>query len=204
VPGPDAAFWNERFARGDTPWDRGGAGPQLLAWLDGGVVAPGCRIAVPGCGRGWEVAELARRGFEVTGIDVAREACVRARDALAQQGLRAEIVDADVCAWRPARPFDAVYEQTCLCAMHPTAWRAYESALADWLRPAGTLLAMFAQRPRPEAVEAGIIEGPPYHCDVNAMRMLFDDARWEWPAPPYARVPHPNGMHELGLVLRRR
>jgi hypothetical protein len=36
------------------------------------------------------------------------------------------------------------------------------------------------------------------------MRMLFDDARWEWPAPPYARVPHPNGMHELGLVLRRR
>lgn len=204
MPGPDAAFWNERFARGDTPWDRGGAGPQLLAWLDGGAVAPGCRIAVPGCGRGWEVAELARRGFEVTGIDVAREACVRTREALAQQGLRAEIVEADVCAWRPARPFDVVYEQTCLCAMHPTAWRAYESALADWLRPGGTLLAMFAQRPRPEAVEAGIIEGPPYHCDVNAMRMLFDDARWEWPAPPYARVPHPNGMHELGLVLRRR
>lgn len=204
MPGPDAAFWNERFARGDTPWDRGGAGPQLLAWLDGGAVAPGCRIVVPGCGRGWEVAELARRGFEVTGIDVAREACERARDVLARQGLRAEIVEADVCAWRPARQFDVVYEQTCLCAMHPTAWRSYESALADWLRPGGTLLAMFAQRPRPEAVEAGIIEGPPYHCDVNAMRMLFDDARWEWPAPPYPRAAHPNGMHELGLVLRRR
>ena len=204
MPGPDAAFWNDRFARGDTPWDRGGAGPQLTAWLDGGILVPGCLVAVPGCGRGWDVAELARRGFDVTGIDVAHEACARAREALAHQGLRAEVIEADVCAWRPARPFDAVYEQTCLCAMHPTAWRAYESALADWVRPGGMLLAMLAQRPRPEAVEAGIIEGPPYHCDVNAMRMLFDDARWEWPAPPYPRAAHPNGMHELGLVLRRR
>lgn len=202
--GPDAAFWNDRFMRGDTPWDRGGAGPQLTAWLDGGILDPGCRVAVPGCGRGWDVAELARRGFDVTGIDVAHEACARAREALAHQGLRAEVIEADVCAWRPARPFDAVYEQTCLCAMHPTAWRAYESALADWVRPGGMLLAMLAQRPRPEAVEAGIIEGPPYHCDVNAMRMLFDNARWEWPAPPYPRAAHPNGMHELGLVLRRR
>jgi hypothetical protein len=36
------------------------------------------------------------------------------------------------------------------------------------------------------------------------MRMLFDAARWEWPAPPYPRVAHPNGMHELGLAIRRR
>jgi hypothetical protein len=63
---------------------------------------------------------------------------------------------------------------------------------------------MFAQCPRPQSAEQGIIEGPPYHCDINGMRMLFDDARWEWPAPPYPRVGHPNGMHELGLVIRRR
>jgi SAM-dependent methyltransferase len=204
VAGPDAAFWDDRFARGDTPWDRGGAGPQLVEWLAAGVIVPGARVAVPGCGRGWDVAELAGRGFKAEGIDVSAEACERARMLLAERGLRAEVMNADVCAWRPARPFDAVYEQTCLCAMHPSMWRAYETALAAWLRPGGVLLAMLAQRPRPEAVDAGIIEGPPYHCDINAMRMLFDDARWEWPAPPYARVPHPNGMHELGMVLRRR
>ncbi len=31
--GPDAAFWQDRFERGDTPWDRGGPSPQLMAWL---------------------------------------------------------------------------------------------------------------------------------------------------------------------------
>lgn len=203
MPGPDATFWNDRFLAQDTPWDRGGAGPQLLRWIAEGALRP-CRIAVPGCGSGWDVAELASRGFDVTGIDCAPAACALARDRLAHMDGGGTVVEADVLAWRPERPFDAVYEQTCLCAMHPGCWRRYEDSLSAWIRPGGALFAMFAQRPRPEATEQGIIEGPPYHCDINAMRMLFDDSRWEWPSPPYARAPHANGMHELGLMLRRR
>lgn len=203
MQGPDAGFWSARFDSGDTPWDRGGPSPQLLAWLDSGVLRP-CRIAVPGCGSGWEVVELARRGFDVTGIDFAESACRRVSGLLAAAGLHAELVRADVLAFRPDGPFDAVYEQTCLCAMHPTMWRRHEASLAAWLRPGGRLLALFAQRPRPAAVEEGRIEGPAYHCDVNAMRMLFEDDRWDWPVPPYARVSHPSGFHELGMVLGRR
>lgn len=201
--GPDATFWNDRFLARDTPWDRGGPGPQLVAWLDSGLVAP-CRIAVPGCGSGWDVAELARRGFDATGIDRAPAACALARERLASAALRGAVVEGDVLEWRPSRPFDAVYEQTCLCAMHPMHWRRYEESLSAWIRPGGTLLAMVAQRPRPNAVDEGIIEGPPYHCDIGAMRVLFDGARWEWPVPPYPRAAHPNGMHELGLVILRR
>lgn len=201
--GPDAAFWQERFERGDTPWDRGGPSPQLLAWVDSGRLAP-CRIIVPGCGSGWEVAELARRGFGVTGIDLAPAACDRARSLLKAHGLRARIEQADALDWRPDSTVDAVFEQTCLCAMHPSHWRRYEASLAEWTRPGGSLFAMIAQRPRPGAIEEGLIEGPPYHCDINAMRMLFDDARWSWPSPPYPRSTHPNGMHEFGLVIGRR
>lgn len=203
MSGPDAAFWQTRFETGDTPWDRGGPSPQLACWIAAGVLRR-CRIAVPGCGSGWEVAELARQGFEVVAIDCTAAACERTEGHLASAGLRAEVVRADALTYRPERPFDAVYEQTCLCAMHPTRWRAYETALASWLRPGGSLLALFAQRPRPAAVEEGLIEGPAYHCDINAMRMLFEDDRWLWPAPPYARVPHPRGFHELGMELRRR
>ncbi|MDE2502225.1 MAG: thiopurine S-methyltransferase, partial [Burkholderiales bacterium] len=61
MAGPTSDFWQQRFEAGQTPWDRGGASAQLMAWLDAGALAP-CRIAVPGCGAGWEVAELARRG----------------------------------------------------------------------------------------------------------------------------------------------
>ncbi|MEY4535494.1 MAG: hypothetical protein RLZZ246_1812, partial [Planctomycetota bacterium] len=70
MTGPDAAFWQERFEQGDTPWDRGAPGPQLLRWLDAGELMP-CTIIVPGCGSGWEIAELSRRGFRVTGVDCA-------------------------------------------------------------------------------------------------------------------------------------
>ena len=203
MTGPEAAFWQARFEAGDTPWDRAGPGPQLLRWIDAGTLTP-CRIAVPGCGSGWDVAELARRGFEVTAIDFADAACERTRARLSQAGLRAEVVQADVLEWRPERPFDAVYEQTCLCALHPTRWRRHEASLAAWLRPQGRLFALFMQRIRPGATEQGLIEGPAYHCDINAMRMLFEDARWVWPAPPYERVGHPGGSHEIGMVLGRR
>jgi SAM-dependent methyltransferase len=200
-PGPDAAFWNARFLAADTPWDRGAPGPQLVAWCGSGALRP-CRIAVPGCGSGWEVAELARRGFEVTAIDCAPAACDRARARLAAEGLRAEVLRADVLDFRPGRPFDAVYEQTCLCAIHPSSWRRYEESVAAWLRPGGTLFLMCMQAVRPGAAE-GLVEGPPYHCDINAMRMLFDDARWQWPAPPAPAVPHPRGWTELGVALVR-
>lgn len=202
MSGPTPAFWQERFEKQETRWDRGGPSPGLLAWLDSGVLQP-CRIAVPGCGSGWEVAELARRGFEVIGLDYTEAAVARARALLANQGLRAEVVQADVLTHTPQCPFDAIYEQTCLCAIHPDHWTTYAAQLHRWLQPDGALWAMFMQRPRPEAVEQGLIEGPPYHCDINAMRALFPAQRWQWPKPPYAQVTHPSLMHELAVRLPR-
>ena len=57
---------------------------------------------------------------------------------------------------------------------------------------------------RREGAAHGLVEGPPYHCDINAVRALFPADRWDWPAPPYARVPHPRGTDELALILTRR
>ena len=57
---------------------------------------------------------------------------------------------------------------------------------------------------RSAATQEGRIEGPPYHCDINAMRSLFQEKDWVWPKPPYARVMHPNFSHELALRLVRR
>ncbi|MEY4535816.1 MAG: hypothetical protein RLZZ246_2134, partial [Planctomycetota bacterium] len=131
-------------------------------------------------------------------------ACELSSARLQSIGAQADVVLDDVLTWRPPTPVDAVYEQTCLCALHPRHWRAYVASLAAWLRPGGVLLAMLAQRPRPGAVAEGLIEGPPYHTDIHAARALFDDDAWQWPAPPYPRVDHPNGMHELGLLIRRR
>lgn len=201
MPGPDAAFWQRRFESGDTPWDRGAAGPQLLAWLTKGVLQP-CRIAVPGCGNGWEVVELARHGFEVVGIDLAPAACQRAWGAVRAAGRTAEVVQSDVLDYRAERAFDAVYEQTCLCAMQPSLWNRYEAAVGGWLRPGGRLFAMFMQCRVPGSPDRP--EGPPYHCDLADMRQLFHDSRWRWPDGVEAQVPHPRGWHELAVTLERR
>lgn len=184
------------------PWDRGDASPQLEHWLARGELAP-CRILVPGCGSGYELVALARAGFAVTAIDYAPAALARAQTRLQAAQLQATLVNADVLQWQPAEPFDAIYEQTCLCALYPDQWRAYADQLARWLKPGGQLFALFMQALRAGAAE-GRIDGPPYHSDINAMRALFAEPLWAWPAPPYAQVPHPVGYTELAVVLRRR
>ncbi len=202
MAGPTTGFWQARFEASNTPWDRGETSPQLLRWIAAGELAP-CRIVVPGCGSGYEVAALAQAGFDVTGLDYAPAAIERTRALLAAVGAHATVLEADVLAWSPPSTFDAIYEQTCLCALHPDLWIDYARRLHDWLAPGGRMFALFMQAIRPGAQD-GKIEGPPYHCDINAMRALFDDSRWQWPAPPYARVAHPIGHYELAVVLTRR
>jgi SAM-dependent methyltransferase len=202
MAGPDAAFWQARFETGTTPWDRGAASPQLLRWRDEGVFTAGSTVLVPGCGSGWEVAELAAAGVAVTGLDYAAAAVDRSKQHLAERGLQAQVLQADVLQWSPTAPVDAVYEQTCLCALHPDHWTAYAAQLHAWLKPGGRLLALFMQAPAAGAPD-GFVTGPPYHCDIHAMRALFPSSRWSWPKPPYARVGHPLGAHELALALTR-
>ena len=206
MAGPTRNFWDKRFAEGDTPWDRGAANPQLGIWLATGALKP-CRILVPGCGSGYEVAALAQSGFDVTALDYSPEAVARTRQRLDAESLKATVVEADALAWQPAgdpsRPFDAIYEQTCLCALYPDQWRAYADQLHRWLVPGGRLFALFVQLLRPAAAD-GEIQGPPYHCDINAMRALFPEPRWSWPKPPYPRTSHPRGLAELAVILNHR
>ena len=203
MAGPTADFWQEKFNKNEIAWDRGAASPQLLAWLDSGALQP-CRILVPGCGSGWEVAELARRGFEVVGLDYTEAAVARTQALCAEQGVKAEVVQADALTYAPSAPFDAIYEQTCLCAIHPDHWQTYTAQLHRWLQPGGQLWVLFMQMLHPAASEEGRVYGPPYHCDINAMRALLPAFLWDWPKPPYAKVMHPTLQHELALTLTRR
>lgn len=226
MAGPSLQFWQSRFIEHATPWDRGAVNPQLDAWLRSGQIRPMAgmaarasgsddprvaRVLVPGCGSGHEVALLAEWGFDVTAVDYAPAAVERTRSRLrallqssrSDRVVRVEVVEADLFAFEPAGAFDAIYEQTCLCAIYPDDWVRYAERLHRWLKPGGRLYALFVQHLRPGAA-AGQIEGPPYHCDIHAMRALFPASHWDWPRPPYDRNPHPIGMTELAVVLGRR
>lgn len=198
ICGPSATltrcYWQARYDQGQTGWDRGGASPTLLRWLAAGALKA-CRILVPGCGRGHEVVALAKAGFDVTGIDFAPAAVAAVQAQLASEGLIAEVAQSDLFAYQPDQPFEAIYEQTCLCALPPEQWAEYEQRLAMWLSPGGRLFAAFMQ--------TDSADGPPFACPPDAMRRLFAADRWEWPDRLEPQE-HPTGLVELTGVLRRR
>ncbi|MBF0380963.1 MAG: methyltransferase domain-containing protein [Magnetococcales bacterium] len=184
--------WESRYLSGQIGWDRGQVSPSILALLNDENFTP-CRILIPGCGQGYEVALLAERGFDVTAIDFAPSAIKVVRGLLAQQGLKATVVQADFFNWQPDTPVDAIYEQTSLCALHPDRWQAYEELLRLWLKPGGRLFANFMQTNQPG--------GPPYHCSIDEMHKLFNSANWIWQNSPLKQIDHPSGKHELATVL---
>lgn len=188
------SHWEEKYRANTLPWDRGEASPALHGWLGSGALKP-CAILVPGCGRGHEVVDLARAGFRVTALDIAPSALEHLQAQLDQAGATAELVCADALAWRPAAPFDTIYEQTCLCALDPGHWAGYETQLHAWLKPGGRLFALFMQ--------TGKEGGPPFHCALPDMRALLPESRWAWEGTPHREIPHPNGLFEYAAVLTR-
>jgi SAM-dependent methyltransferase len=228
--GPTPAFWQQRFESRLTPWDRGSVHPALESFArrfrasraadsglpaDSGLAGRGAPVGregrvheppsvlIPGCGAGHEVLGFAQHGLRVVAIDYAPAALQATRERLAQAGLTAQLVQADLFDWRPDALFDLVWDQACLCALHPDRWVGYASRLAQWLRPGGTLALLAVQVER-DGLRTGLVQGPPYHCDINAVRALFPAPRWSWHAPPYATHAHPAGVFgelQIELVL---
>ncbi|MCK5895274.1 MAG: methyltransferase domain-containing protein [Cocleimonas sp.] len=191
----DKKNWERAYQTGKTGWDRGGISPNLDYWLDHPQIKP-CRILVPGCGNGYEVLYLAEKGFDVVAIDIAPTAVENVKKQLEDAQLAAEVVLADFFVWKPELPFDAIYEQTSLCALQPEQWVSYEQCLYHWLTPNGKLLAQFMQ-----TNEEG---GPPFHCGISNMLDLFPASRWQWGVEQETQASHSSGKRERVYLLDKK
>ena len=188
-------FWEGLYQEKRMGWDRGEVSEGLTYWLNTGLLAP-CRILVPGCGNGYEVVALAEKGFDVTAIDIAPTPIQNLKAVLQENNLDATLVQEDFFHWREKQPFDAIYEQTSLCALPPKLWQQYENQLHQWLKPEGVLLIQFMQ--------TGEEGGPPYHCDITDMNSLFPNDRWIWSEQYYALDMKAIGKNELMYMLIKR
>ena len=191
--------WETRFIDDDTPWERDGLHPAFTAWRDQSSFAAGERGLIPGCGRSPELLALAQAGLAVTGADLSATAIGWQRKVFAEAKQCGDLVTGDVLAWSPQQPLDLVYEQTFLCAIHPRLRTRYEQALSRWLGSGGRLYALFMQKAEPG--------GPPFGCSLDAMRILFPEARWIWPDEGDIQAwphPHLSDKAELAAVLTRR
>ncbi|HST35420.1 MAG TPA: RsmB/NOP family class I SAM-dependent RNA methyltransferase [Allosphingosinicella sp.] len=127
---------------------------RLLGGGDGRTVLDLC--AAPG----GKTMQLAAAGWAVTALDVSESRLARLSENLARTGLAAELVTADVMAWSPPAPVDAILlDAPCsasgifrrhpdvLHRVRPKAIAALAEAqgamllrAADWLKPGGRLV----------------------------------------------------------------
>ena len=187
--------WENRYQQGQTGWDRGRTSKNLMFWLDQDLLEK-CRVLIPGCGNGYEVLKLASMGFDVTAIDIAPSAIQNLQAALDKANLKATLVEGDFFSWLPDFHFDAIYEQTSLCALPPHQWQAYENQLYNWLKPQGKLFAQFMQ------TEAE--GGPPYHCEINVMEDIFKKGKWLWSDAYKASTDELGNKSEILYLLEKR
>lgn len=195
---PTGVDWEARFRAGDAPWERVGVHPALADWADAGAFSAAGSMLVPGCGRGAEPEAFARLDLAVTGVDIAPSAIDWQRARFAQENLSGSFFATDALAFRPDASFDAVWEQTFLCAIHPRLRADWEAMVHASLKSGGLLFALFMQKDDPG--------GPPYGCALDAMRALLPDTRWIWPETPLMAYDHPglSGKAELAARLVRR
>jgi len=183
--------WEERYQAGSMGWDRGRVSENLDYWIDNELLKP-CRILIPGCGNGYEVTTLANLEFDVVAIDFAPTPIDNLQNRLDESNLTANLVLDDFFKWHPEEKFDAIFEQTSLCALPPEKWQAYEAMLSQWLKPQGKLFAQFMQ--------TGKSGGPPFHCGINNMGELFPEQRWLW-SNEYTSLEKEPGNIELLYIL---
>lgn len=169
------AFWDERFDKQFTPWDRGGAPADLRAFV---AQAPRPFITLaPGCGAAYELALMLEAGWDATAIDFSAAAVARAK---AQAGRWAErVVQADFFDYSPPRPLDLVYEQAFLCALPRARWPEVAARWAELLAPGGLLAGYFFFDDAPKGPPFGIARAQldallAPHFDCIAERAVAD------------------------------
>jgi len=190
-------YWNRIYEEEGRPgWDMDGATPLVEAML--GLALPlglrsGGELVVPGCGYGHDAAELASRGFAVSGLDFAPLAI---QGAIQRYGDRVAWSQAD---WFTTRlgPWDAIFDHTCFVAMDPDRRPAYVEACAGHLRPGGFWLAALFH-------DVNGRPGPPHAMPMAEMRTLAG-TRFEVLHLAETSASHPRRLgREFLMVAKRR
>jgi SAM-dependent methyltransferase len=127
-----------RNAAGDPaglPWHRESPSGVLVRVVE--ALGRRGRVLDLGCGAGVFAVWMAEQGMEVTALDLFPEAIAMARARAVTHGVDVALVQEDLTDYRPAQPFDLVFDSGCLHSLVGVSPRQYKQKLLAWLAPSG-------------------------------------------------------------------
>jgi SAM-dependent methyltransferase len=130
--------WDDSYRSGPAPWDLGRPQPAIVRLADRDAFAGSVLDA--GCGTGEHALDLAARGCEVLGVDVAPTAIEQAREKAAARQIDATFLVADALHLeRLGRTFDRVLDVGLFHTFEDDERGTYVDSLASVTRPGSVL-----------------------------------------------------------------
>jgi SAM-dependent methyltransferase len=131
------------YRLGFAPWERRPVVPTWRRVTEGpGALPPGRALDV-GCGTGRDAVYLAKRGWQVTAVDIVADAIGKARQRAAQEGVQVQWIAGDVSALgglglEPG--YTLLYDFGCIQGLPGPAREATAAGMTKLAAPGATLL----------------------------------------------------------------
>ncbi|MFZ6773103.1 methyltransferase [Undibacterium sp. SXout7W] len=158
-------FWDERFIKEFTPWDKGDVPLALQEFVQ--ATATPLTVLIPGCGNGYEVAYLAQAGWNVTAIDFSPAAVASAKATIGEWGRY--VIEADFFTYVPTQTTNLIYERAFFCALPASLRQSVVKRWAELLSPGALLAGYFFY----DETAADNPKGPPFAITRQQFQLLM-------------------------------
>ena len=179
----DRSSWDQRYSNGELPWDSGKPDLHLRRVIEEQSIKPGKALEI-GCGTGTNLIWLAKRGFEMTGLDLSRTAIAKAEAKAVAARINCHLIVGGFLADQiPGAPFEFVYDRGCFHVFDSNENHSYfASRVADLLAPQGiwhSLIGSTDGPPRdsgpPRLSAAEIVTAVEPYFEILELRSAFFD-----------------------------
>lgn len=161
-----AEFWEQKYQADEAGWNIKSATPAFLDILENPILAECKKILVLGCGFGYDAVAAAKKGFEVTAIDISSTAILQAKKIADEENVKINFILDDLFLFDENVKYDIIYDYVMYCAINPDKRKEYSEKVSSLLNTNGLFLSIFFP------VE-NKIGGPPFGVDMNEVENLF-------------------------------